>query len=96
MSPLVLQCELHNVTNIRRGRLEVRVMPKVNEVSAFYKMEDTTIRLNISMPQNYPLSLMTIETERSIVSKDLHRRWLLQLEMFLSQQVGFIFNSFLF
>ncbi|KAI1730329.1 ring finger domain-containing protein [Ditylenchus destructor] len=95
VSPLVLQREIQNVTNIRRGRLEVKVMPNVNEVSAFYKMEDTTIRLNISLSANYPLSLATIEIERSIVSKDLHRRWLLQLEMFLSHQNGPLLDGIL-
>lgn len=95
VSSLVLQREIRNVTNIRRGRLEVRVMPNVNEVSAFYKMEDTTIRLNISLPVNYPLSLATIQTERSIVSKDLHRRWLLQLEMFLAHQNGSMLDGIL-
>uniref|UniRef100_A0A915D6A6 Uncharacterized protein n=1 Tax=Ditylenchus dipsaci TaxID=166011 RepID=A0A915D6A6_9BILA len=36
------------------GRLEVKVMAKVNEVAACYP---------------------TIDTERSIVSKELHRKW---------------------
>lgn len=59
----------------------------VNEVQALYKLEDTTIRLNISLPVDYPLSLTLIETERAIGGKDLHRKWILQLEKYLSHQV---------
>lgn len=84
---MVLKREIENISNIKLGRLEVKVMSKVNEVQAHYKLEDTTIRLSISLPIDYPLGLTVIETDRAIGGKDLHRKWLLQLEKYLSLQV---------
>lgn len=44
--------------------------------------------LNVSLPDDYPLSLPTVQNERAIVSRDIQRRWLLQLTLFLTHQVS--------
>lgn len=105
VSPLVLKHQIVRFGNsTKRGRLEVfkmftfkflkvifkvKVMANVNEVSAAYKMDDSTINLHIQLPDDFPLVLVSIETQRKIVRQDLHRKWLLQLETFLSHQVLF-------
>lgn len=93
---MVLQREIENVANIKQGRLEIKVMPAVNEVQALYKLEDTQIRLLIALPDDYPLGLALIETDRAIGGKDLHRKWLLQLEKYLSHQVKNYKNILIF
>lgn len=66
-------------------------MTNVNEVSASYKMDDSTVNLYIHLYEDFPLVLASIKAERKIVRQDLHRKWLLQLETFLSHQVKYIF-----
>lgn len=66
---------------------QIRILPKVHEIECTYRLEEAAMRLTIFLPNNYPIGTPKVETERSIVSKELHRKWLLQLGIFLSRQV---------
>ncbi len=59
----------------------------VREVLAEYVMEDATMALCVTLPEDYPLSQAKVESERAVVTVEKRRRWLLQLTVFLSHQV---------
>uniref|UniRef100_A0A914DQJ4 E3 ubiquitin-protein ligase listerin n=1 Tax=Acrobeloides nanus TaxID=290746 RepID=A0A914DQJ4_9BILA len=92
----VLRREMMNAGNkVKMGRLSIKVLPKINEITAGYKLEDTTMSLNISLPADYPLALPSVNNERAIVSRDIQRRWLLQLTLFLAHQNGSMMDGIL-
>jgi len=95
VSRQLIQREMRNISNTKRGKLNVRVLSAVNEVECIYRLEDSEIRLCISLPPDFPLAPPKIETERSIFSKDLHRKWLFQLEVFISRQNGPLLDGIL-
>lgn len=95
LTPLVIARELNSLGNVHKGRLTVKVLAAVNEITAAYRFEDATLSLKISLPDDYPLSKPTIDTQRAIVNKDLLRKWLLQLVLFLSQQNGLMIDGIL-
>jgi hypothetical protein len=95
LTPLLIARELNSLGNVKKGRLTVKVLAAVNEIHASYTLEDATLSLKISLPDDYPLSKPTVDTERAIVNKDLLRKWLLQLILFLSQQNGLMIDGIL-
>jgi len=88
VSKLVMSREIRTMANMRRGKMEIHVMPIVNEIECSYRMEDSAMKLTISLPEDYPLGVPAIETGRAIVNKDLHKKWLFQLGIYLSRQNG--------
>uniref|UniRef100_A0A914Z277 E3 ubiquitin-protein ligase listerin n=1 Tax=Panagrolaimus superbus TaxID=310955 RepID=A0A914Z277_9BILA len=95
ITPLLIARELNSLGNVKRGRLTVKVLAAVNEIDAAYSLEDATLSLKISLPDDYPLSKPIVDTHRAIVNKDLLRKWLLQLILFLSQQNGLMLDGIL-
>jgi hypothetical protein len=95
LTPLLIARELNSLGNVKRGRLTVKVLAAVNEIDAAYSLEDATLSLKISLPDDYPLSKPIVDTQRAIVNKDLLRKWLLQLILFLSQQNGLMLDGIL-
>lgn len=66
---------------------KIRVLSRVREVECVYRLDESAMRLTILLPENYPIGAPKVETSRSIVSKDLERKWLLQLGVFLNRQI---------
>ncbi|KAL3090626.1 hypothetical protein niasHT_023471 [Heterodera trifolii] len=95
LSHLLIQRELRSLENMKRGRLEVRILSKVREIECTYRLEETTMTLTILLPENYPIKAPKVETGRSIVNKELHRKWLLQLGVFLNGQNGVMMDGIL-
>uniref|UniRef100_A0A914IHG0 E3 ubiquitin-protein ligase listerin n=1 Tax=Globodera rostochiensis TaxID=31243 RepID=A0A914IHG0_GLORO len=95
VSHLIIRRELRSLENMKRGKLEVRVLPKVREVECVYRLEETAMNLTILLPENYPIGAPKVETGRCIVSKELHRKWLLQLGVFLNGQNGAMLDGIL-
>uniref|UniRef100_A0A183C8U1 E3 ubiquitin-protein ligase listerin n=1 Tax=Globodera pallida TaxID=36090 RepID=A0A183C8U1_GLOPA len=95
VSHLIIRRELRSLENMKRGKLEIRVLPKVREVECVYRLEEAAMNLSILLPENYPIGAPKVETGRCIVSKELHRKWLLQLGVFLNGQNGAMLDGIL-
>jgi hypothetical protein len=81
------------IQNKRHGKLTIRVLSAVNEIECSYRLDDTSMELIITLPDDYPLGLPKM-TGRSVVSEDLNRKWLFQLQIFVSRQVIHPLNPF--
>ncbi|CAD6184547.1 unnamed protein product [Caenorhabditis auriculariae] len=75
--------------------LKIRVVPVSGEVFAEYTVEETTMKLSIRMPADYPLAVPTVELDNAIVRSDRAKRWLLQLTVYLVHQNGSIVDGVL-
>uniref|UniRef100_F1L069 E3 ubiquitin-protein ligase listerin n=1 Tax=Ascaris suum TaxID=6253 RepID=F1L069_ASCSU len=96
VGPLIWKKERHLISVQKMPpHLEVRVLGAVREIIAEYDMEDAKMVLVIELPTDYPLSVPSIENEKAIVNKDVRRKWLLQLTLFLTHQNGSIIDGIL-
>ncbi|VDM26470.1 unnamed protein product [Toxocara canis] len=96
VAPLIWKKErdLISVQKMPRS-LEVRVLGAVREIVAEYDLEDAKMTLLIELPADYPLSVPIIENENAIVNRDVKRKWLLQLTLFLAHQNGSVMDGIL-
>ncbi len=61
------------------------------EVFVAYRLDDFSIELSVSVPDCYPLLAPAIkEGKRARVDTNLWRKWLLQLNAFVANQVDII------
>ncbi|VDM58046.1 unnamed protein product, partial [Angiostrongylus costaricensis] len=81
VSKLLVDAELNKVKVIR-------VVPVSGEVVAEYTVEETTMRLSIVMPSDWPLSVPSIQLDKAIVPSEKAKKWLLQLTAYLFHQNG--------
>uniref|UniRef100_A0A158R5P9 E3 ubiquitin-protein ligase listerin n=1 Tax=Syphacia muris TaxID=451379 RepID=A0A158R5P9_9BILA len=65
----------------------------MREILAVFELDDSKITLRIELPSNYPLNVPLIESEKCIVSRELQRKWILQLTMCISHQNGSIADA---
>ncbi|KHN86787.1 E3 ubiquitin-protein ligase listerin, partial [Toxocara canis] len=96
VAPLIWKKErdLISVQKMPRS-LEVRVLGAVREIVAEYDLEDAKMTLLVELPADYPLSVPIIENENAIVNRDVKRKWLLQLTLFLAHQNGSVMDGIL-
>ena len=60
----------------------------VKEIIVVYRIDEFSIELTVCVPDNYPLVTPCIkEGKRAKVDISLWRKWLLQLNAFISNQV---------
>lgn len=60
----------------------------VSEIIVVYRIDEFSIELTICVPDNYPLVTPSIrEGKRAKVDISLWRKWLLQLNAFVTNQV---------
>ncbi|EPB68098.1 zinc finger, C3HC4 type [Ancylostoma ceylanicum] len=94
VSKLLIEAELNKVKMANQSHLKadkllkVRVVPISGEVVAEYKVEETTMRLSIVMPVDWPLSVPLIQIDKAIVPSEKVKKWLLQLTAYLFHQNG--------
>ena len=66
----------------------MHVYAGASEVSVVYKVDDFSIELFVCLPENYPLQPPTIrEGKRARVDPAQWRKWMLQLNVFVANQV---------
>ena len=90
ISPILQQEELQSfskrTTNI--GNMEIRVHTGVSEISVTYRVDEFSTELFVSLPTSYPLTSPSIrEGKRARIDAALWRKWLLQFNIFISNQV---------
>nr|CDJ92848.1 Zinc finger domain containing protein [Haemonchus contortus] len=94
VSKLLVDAELNKVKVANQKQLKtdkllkIRVVPVSGEVVAEYTVEETTMRLSIVMPSDWPLSVPTIQIDKAIVPSEKVKKWLLQLTAYLFHQNG--------
>lgn len=64
------------------------------QIVAEYELEESEMTLTIEYPTDYPLSVPLIENEKAIVNRETRTKWLMQLTMFLAQQVPNFFDYY--
>ena len=69
--------------------MEVRVYSGASEVAVAYKVEEFSIELFVCLPDSYPLQPPSIrEGKRIKVDQAQWRKWMLQLTIFVTNQVS--------
>ena len=67
----------------------MRVFSGVSQIAVEYKIEDFCVEIFVSLPESYPLQAPVIEEgKRARVDAAQWRRWLLQLSVFVANQVA--------
>ncbi|CAG9540653.1 unnamed protein product, partial [Cercopithifilaria johnstoni] len=96
ITPVIWKTECDQFSSRKMpNKLKVRLLRGARQIVAEYDLEDSTMTLTIEYPVDYPLSVPLIEDERTIVSRETRRKWLLQLTMFLTHQNGSIVDAVL-
>uniref|UniRef100_A0A7E4UW06 E3 ubiquitin-protein ligase listerin n=1 Tax=Panagrellus redivivus TaxID=6233 RepID=A0A7E4UW06_PANRE len=95
LAPIIIERELNSVGIVKKDRLTVKALSTVKEIIASYRFEEAKLSLKITLPDDYPFSKPTIETERAIVNADLLRKLLRQLTAFLDKQNGLMLDGIL-
>ena len=68
--------------------MEVRVYSGVSEISVVYKVDEFSIELFVHLPMSYPLQPPVIrEGKRIKIDQAQWRKWLLQFNIFVTNQV---------
>ncbi|XP_043106094.1 E3 ubiquitin-protein ligase listerin [Puntigrus tetrazona] len=74
--------------------MTVKARSAAREVIATYSVDDIFIELVIQLPQNYPLSSISVESGRRVgVAVQQWRNWMLQLSTYLTHQNGSILEG---
>merc|ERR1719242_2039191 len=74
--------------------MSLRVRDSVEEVVATYTIDEGSMELIISLPNNHPLGDLSVDTGNRVgVDVGLWRKWMLQLTTFLSYQNGTILEG---
>lgn len=62
---------------------------EVSEVSVTYRVDEVSVELLVTLPEDYPLHPPSVkEGKRIRVEATQWRKWMLQLNIFLTNQVG--------
>ncbi len=88
-------CAQYNIIATEVGAIlqlvltQVRVHSGASEVSVVYRVDEFSIELSVCLPDNYPLQPPSIrEGRRARVDAAQWRKWMLQLSVFIANQVG--------
>ena len=90
ISPALQQLELQSFGKAVtvHGNMEVRVYSGVSEISVVYKVDEFSIELFVHLPTSYPLQPPAIrEGKRIRIDPAQWRKWLLQFNIFVTNQV---------
>lgn len=69
--------------------MEVRAYSTVSEVSVVYRVDEFSIELFLRLPESYPLQPPTLREGKRVRVDQAHwRKWLLQLNIFVTNQVS--------
>ena len=75
--------------------MAIKTRPAAREVVALYTVEEISMELVVKMSQSHPIGTVAVDCGKRVgVSSAQWRQWMLQLTMFLTQQVGFLFAYF--
>ena len=95
VTPLLWKEETRAISSAERSdNMSLRVRDSVKEVVATYTIDEGSMELIISLPNNHPLGELSVDTGNRVgVDVGLWRKWMLQLTTFLSYQNGTILEG---
>ncbi|XP_053396155.1 E3 ubiquitin-protein ligase listerin-like [Mercenaria mercenaria] len=96
VSSVLCTSEIRSVqkTDVQLQDMTIKARPITREVIAVYSLEEVSIEMVISLPQNYPLGNISVISEKRVgVSGPQWEKWLLQLNIFLQHQNGNIMDG---
>lgn len=97
VSPILCQQDLANLTKRKekdgKDNMHIRVLMQSREVFATYSLEEAKMELTISLPQNYPLGAIKIESTKHIAGRFQAREIVKQLSIYLTHQNGSLFDG---
>ncbi|KAL3881947.1 hypothetical protein ACJMK2_028330 [Sinanodonta woodiana] len=96
VSHLLCNAEIQTVqkTDVKLDNMTIKTRAMTREVIATYALAEVTVEMVISLPSNYPLGNIQVQSEKRIgVSGPQWEKWLLQLNIFLQHQNGSIMDG---
>ncbi|KAK2159778.1 hypothetical protein LSH36_146g00025 [Paralvinella palmiformis] len=96
VSPVLCNLEIRAVqdANVKLDNMTIKTRPAAREVAATYTVEELTMELVVTLPNNHPLGQITVECGKRIgVATAQWRNWMLQLTTFLHRQNGSILDG---
>ncbi|XP_040576055.1 E3 ubiquitin-protein ligase listerin [Lepeophtheirus salmonis] len=96
ISPLLWEEESQNIISSKTTfkNMTVGVRTSVREVVAVYSLDEGSMDLIISLPNNFPLGTVKVDRNQRIgVGHNQWRNWMLQLTTFLQHQNGSILEG---
>lgn len=77
-----------------KDNMQIRVLQQSREIFATYSLEDAKMELCISLPQNYPLGAIKVDSTKHIGGKLHARQVVMQLSIYLTHQVSLNNNAY--
>lgn len=97
VSPIICQQDLSALTNRKekdgKDNMHIRVLMQSREIFATYSLEDAKMELAISLPQNYPLGAIKIDSLKHIAGRLQAREIVKQLSIYLTHQNGRLYDG---
>lgn len=99
MSNILIEEELKGVIEASAKKMQnfkVHVRNAAAEVVATYTMDELAMELVIKIPPNFPLGTIEVDSGKKInVTKELWRKWMLQMVVFLMHENGSLMSGIL-
>lgn len=96
-SPTLCQQDLQVLTSKKekdgKDNMNIRVLTQSREVFATYSLEEAKMELSISLPANYPLGAIKIDSTKHIAGKLQAREIVKQLSIYLTHQNGRLYDG---
>lgn len=96
-SPSLCQQDLTLLTSRKakdgKDNMNIRVLMQSREVFATYSLEEAKMELSISLPSNYPLGAIKIDSTKHIAGKLQAREIVKQLSIYLTHQNGRLYDG---
>ena len=73
--------------------MHIRVLMQSREIFASYSLEEAKMELTISLPSNYPLGAIKIESTKHIAGRLQAREIVKQLSIYLTHQNGRLYDG---
>lgn len=97
VSPILCQQDLTVLTSKKekdgKDNMQIRVLMQSREVFATYSLEEAKMELSISLPSNYPLGAIKIDSTKHIAGKLQAREIVKQLSIYLTHQNGRLYDG---
>ncbi|GLH11764.1 RING finger protein 160 [Gryllus bimaculatus] len=96
VTPLLCTRDLQAIQNqnTKWKNMEVKVHSKARQVVAVYSVDESQMELIITLPEEYPLATIQVDTHTSSLVGTSHwRYWVKQLSIFLTHQNGSLWDG---
>lgn len=94
VSPILCQQDLTVLINRNENNnMNIRVLMQSREIFATYSLDEAKMELTISLPPNYPLGAIKIDSTKHIAGKLQTREIVKQLSIYLTHQNGRLYDG---